>query len=310
MGFPCFNAMRAVVGSDLSSTERFVFWALCIHASADARAWPGVEGLAKLTGLTERAVRNTIRKLEERKLIVHIEGADTKARMYELFPQLLPGWKQVPVGGNVVPGERRSGEPGSGDPERRSADPERGAPDRTTDRTTERSTEKKEPEPEAPKGKPQLRLVAPEPDQVPGFEEVAAYIGRVFNLNMGRSSSQGPERGSKRGQLLADAMRKEGAANVLKAFKYVAECQTKDSTAVYLRTKWVDDKGRSRCQLENVLRHVPAYAEAWDQEQMEGDGPHKPYVRGYHPGTPEPTEQELEDAYAWARARGIDVGEG
>lgn len=77
---------------DLPSPIRFVLVALCDHANPDGRnAFPSVDRLCKMTGLSPRTVQNALRSLEERGLIepgddgivaAHIKRGDRRPRNY------------------------------------------------------------------------------------------------------------------------------------------------------------------------------------------------------------------------------------
>lgn len=57
----------------LSRADLAVYLVLCAHASADKReAWPGLDGIAHLTGLNRRNVARALRRLEDRGLITRI----------------------------------------------------------------------------------------------------------------------------------------------------------------------------------------------------------------------------------------------
>lgn len=92
----------------LGASEKLVMLALADHASEDGKSiYPGIKRLMSKTGLSERTVQATLRKLEGRSLIVPVGVSEYRTTAYEIIVPTLakmggaksaPPAKRVPRG--------------------------------------------------------------------------------------------------------------------------------------------------------------------------------------------------------------------
>lgn len=81
MGFSLHEAMRKICASDLDKMQRLVLFAFVAHVDKDtATAFVGAEGLARDTGLSDRAVRPVVQSLEASGILVRLKQVGP--RMY------------------------------------------------------------------------------------------------------------------------------------------------------------------------------------------------------------------------------------
>ncbi|WP_420812221.1 helix-turn-helix domain-containing protein [Mycobacterium kyogaense] len=100
------NARRVwrerVYASDLTGDQKVVVLALAEHAnfSDGARAYPGVDRLARMCGLKERAVRYALRRAEELHLIEKTGAANGRRGVTNVYRIQTTGTAVPPVGRN------------------------------------------------------------------------------------------------------------------------------------------------------------------------------------------------------------------
>ena len=113
------------------------------------------------------------------------------------------------------------------------------------------------------------------------YDRVCDYFVEKFAPATGISRPSRPDRATDRGRLLLGECRKD-VDRLLDALRWVAEGP--------------DPFHRDRkCSLRSAIKFVDEYADRWRSEKDHPSA--KPYVRGDHPGVPEPTPAEREAIY-------------
>lgn len=96
-----YDRLAAVLDSDLPKHERWVLLVYARYAIRDSLSWPGTARVCEETGLSERAVRSAVRKLEAKGLLrfQHLSPHGTKAYLVELpAPRAAPRHDVPPPG--------------------------------------------------------------------------------------------------------------------------------------------------------------------------------------------------------------------
>ncbi|MDX6588111.1 MAG: hypothetical protein QOI31_2584 [Solirubrobacterales bacterium] len=114
MGFEFYPpAWEVAIEDDLPKTPRLVLLAVVEHADVEGQCFPSQKRLALFTGLSERAVRNALRELEERGVIERkSRGSDKGGRTSDLITLRIPKRERsaaIPVGVRTELGSERGG---------------------------------------------------------------------------------------------------------------------------------------------------------------------------------------------------------
>lgn len=106
-GFCCVPRLVIDIGSEIGSYAVHVYLALLSHASDSGEAWPSINTLAKLTGMTKQSVRNQIQKLKTHGVIA-IEsrkiGDSSLTNLYRIHPTYLHSKRNRPGVNETVGG--------------------------------------------------------------------------------------------------------------------------------------------------------------------------------------------------------------